>query len=458
MHGLRGVWAIGLAAVAVSCSTGDSIPTADPGGACGGVAGCDDADPCTVDTCVNGQCRHAAKSCDDGNDCTTDACRDGACVHEATPGCCRKDADCDDKDLCTTDTCTSDGCRHMRPDASCCVNQDECDDKDDCTIDECVENRCRNTWMKSSLCCKTDGDCADGLPCTDDKCVAGKCSNKSTVCCTIDDECDDDNPCRIWRCEKQTCAYDLVPGCCQVDKDCDDKNACTLDTCDGGDCEHAKTTACCTKDADCLPADPCVAATCVVAEGETKGDCIEKLKDTPDCCSATLLDVAFDAGGLGGFAVEDLYPDTPGPVWVVDSARAASPPSSLYFGDPATHKYDGGSNPVGAQAVSPEIDLTRTMAPRLTFNLWKETELTASQDVVSIGLVAGGTPTLVWSSAVQGIASTGGDFLKVTVDLAPYQAKGKVRLAIRFDTLNAFANGYEGAYLDDVKVEGTCGE
>ena len=58
-------------------------------------AGCDDGDPCTVDSCMPQGCVHAATSCDDGDGCTTDYCAGGACQHGIVG--------CDDNDGCTND-------------------------------------------------------------------------------------------------------------------------------------------------------------------------------------------------------------------------------------------------------------------------------------------------------------------------------------------------------------------
>ncbi len=54
---------------------------------CEGVV-CEDANPCTEDTCAwDGNCVFAPVSCSDGNPCTDDACdrTDGSCVHTPKP-------------------------------------------------------------------------------------------------------------------------------------------------------------------------------------------------------------------------------------------------------------------------------------------------------------------------------------------------------------------------------------
>ncbi|MGD2111478.1 MAG: YCF48-related protein, partial [Phycisphaerae bacterium] len=57
---------------------------------------CDDGDPCTINTCVQGQCRRSQRTCDDGNACTVDSCRsetEGGCVYE--PVSCPQGEACD---------------------------------------------------------------------------------------------------------------------------------------------------------------------------------------------------------------------------------------------------------------------------------------------------------------------------------------------------------------------------
>lgn len=84
---------------------------------------CDDANPCTVDTCDGAGCVHEPMVCDDSDACTLDACdpMNGLCG--ATP------LSCDDGDACTTDSCN--------PQSGCVQTPVDCDDQDPCTADSC---------------------------------------------------------------------------------------------------------------------------------------------------------------------------------------------------------------------------------------------------------------------------------------------------------------------------------
>jgi hypothetical protein len=73
---------------------------------------CDDANPCTADTCnPMAGCQHTpaanGTACNDGNACTVgDTCQAGVCAGGAA-------VNCDDGDSCTTDTCDpTAGCQH----------------------------------------------------------------------------------------------------------------------------------------------------------------------------------------------------------------------------------------------------------------------------------------------------------------------------------------------------------
>jgi hypothetical protein len=65
---------------------------------------CDDADPCTTDTCDAGACAFTPVVCDDGDGCTVDACAAGVCQFTAR--------DCDDGVDCTADACVLGACQN----------------------------------------------------------------------------------------------------------------------------------------------------------------------------------------------------------------------------------------------------------------------------------------------------------------------------------------------------------
>ncbi len=85
---------------------------------------CDDGNPCTNDSCANGQCSflpNSGQSCSDGNSCTVgDVCQAGSCQ----PG---GPKNCDDGNACTTDSCSAGSCKHSNvPDGTACATSKVC--------------------------------------------------------------------------------------------------------------------------------------------------------------------------------------------------------------------------------------------------------------------------------------------------------------------------------------------
>lgn len=253
------------------------------------VAGCDDANWCTIDdACALGRCTGRPRDCSDGNACTNDYCiQDGNDIGhcEARPF----QGACEDGDLCTLgETCGVDGvCRGGEPrtcndfnactDDACypdvgCVfqpNANACDDGDPCTVsDKCTAGACKGSPR----------NCDDGNPCTQDGCQFGSCYNvgvpNDTPCedgdiCSTGDRClnsyctglgtlscDDGNACSVDTC---------VPGvgCTFAAASCDDGNPCTTDSCDRATgCRHVPNANACNDGDACTLNDQCINGTC----------------------------------------------------------------------------------------------------------------------------------------------------------------------------------------------------
>lgn len=73
--------------------------------ACIDDAACNDANGCTVESCVAGVCERAPLDCDDADGCTNDVCVDGQCTHPPVT--------CDDGSNCTIDSCAFDQCQYL---------------------------------------------------------------------------------------------------------------------------------------------------------------------------------------------------------------------------------------------------------------------------------------------------------------------------------------------------------
>ncbi|MES1177557.1 MAG: hypothetical protein ABUL62_24755 [Myxococcales bacterium] len=175
-------------------------PGAGAGGAfnCAPPETCDDGNPCTIDGCDNGLCRHQLVDVNDGNACTTDSCNPmSGVVHTAIP--------LDDHNACTKDSCDFlQGVSHYGFDIS---------DQDACTVDSCDPNTGIVTHQSLPI--------DDMNPCTFDSC------NPTTgIVGHFPQVFDDGNACTLDQCDPVTGTLLSTP------VDCNDGDPCTSDSCD----------------------------------------------------------------------------------------------------------------------------------------------------------------------------------------------------------------------------------
>ncbi len=169
---------------------------------CGVCVGCDDGNPCTLDSLVHGKCRHTfspiGASCDDGDACTqTDQCNgSGSCVG-SNPVVCAASDQCHAAGICDSGTgvCSN----PAKPigtacnDGNACTQTDQCNGSGACVGSNPVvcaaSDQCHDTGTCDSgtgLCsnpAKTDGaTCNDGNDSTtNDVCSAGKCAGTAAA-------------------------------------------------------------------------------------------------------------------------------------------------------------------------------------------------------------------------------------------------------------------------------------
>jgi hypothetical protein len=185
-----------------TCNDGNACTSADhcSGGACiGTLVTCNDANPCTDDSCnTTTGCVFTPNTaiCDDGNACTTgDQCSGGHCV----PG---GPTNCDDANPCTDDSCLqTTGCVHANNTAPCDDNNVctgtvtsadtcsggtcvpgaavSCDDGSNCTTDVCV----------NPTGCMHSSACGTGLCVANNCCFPATCTDLHAECGTPSDGC-----------------------------------------------------------------------------------------------------------------------------------------------------------------------------------------------------------------------------------------------------------------------------
>lgn len=163
---------------------------------------CEDQNPCTEDLCDPSKGCYTVNNlnpCDDGNKCTVmDYCKDGICIGGNI-------VECDDKNICTVDQCD--------PQIGCVFTpiSGSCDDDNICTEDDqCIEGKCVGQ----------NKNCDDGNICTTDICepMLGCVYVFNDVACDDNDQCTKGDRCQYGKCLGES-IY------------CDDQNFCTEDTC-----------------------------------------------------------------------------------------------------------------------------------------------------------------------------------------------------------------------------------
>lgn len=113
-------------------------------------------------------------------DCAAEGnCCGGSAAFTATCAC-SKPADCDDAKPCTSDSCLGGICRQIPVGGSCCAQDSDCSGGDACNLAKCIDNSC-------TIVAK---DCNDGLACTTDSCNEGVCSHQqASGTCYVEGVC-----------------------------------------------------------------------------------------------------------------------------------------------------------------------------------------------------------------------------------------------------------------------------
>ncbi len=163
--------------------------------------------------------------------------------------------------------------------------------------------------------------------------------------------------------------------------------------------------------------------------------------------------------GLGGFSVNNGFGSGSG-LWNLSSGRQLdgdpghTPPNSLYFGQNAG-PFAGGdydtNSAVGGAVTSPVIVLPDTGSAELSFNHFIETD--GVTDLAEVAVVRGGLVTTLLSTGDGTLTpDSNGSWQSVTADLSAFSGQS-VQLRFVFDSVDDQANGFEGWFVDDVRVE-----
>ncbi|QDG50151.1 hypothetical protein FIV42_05200 [Persicimonas caeni] len=204
---------------------------------------CDDGNPCTVDTLVNGQCTYSDEP--DGSSCSTsvclsgESCQSGQCVGGAA-------VTCDDGNPCTTNACD--------PVAGCQYTNDDTlvpDDGVACTADTCsagvASHSPDDTVCDDTLWCNGAETCAPGDADADaDGCVVSNVPQAPQT---------STGPCSHYECDEQSQSFTLITE--PVGTFCNDGIACTSgDVCDANGLCAGTITGDCSGLASCTSTTP----------------------------------------------------------------------------------------------------------------------------------------------------------------------------------------------------------
>ena len=250
-------------------------------------ASCDDGDPCTVDSCVDGACAHEITSCDDGDPCTKDSCNaQGECLHPPK---------CQSSHPCDTVTCAPDGqCITKVQNGANCPS--DCPEENCSGGDACMLAYCSTTEFGTAY-CFTRSMCKN-TACSDRSCETGTFGSKT--CEAEPKSCNDGNPCTADSCNSNSgCVHAVLAGSCSDSDACTSGDQCqtvggSAETCGGlgWDPQHGNNADVCASD---QPGGACV-------EGKTQGEA-ESLCAEAGARLCTLNDLvsleAKDVGACG---------------------------------------------------------------------------------------------------------------------------------------------------------------
>jgi hypothetical protein len=163
-------------------------------------------------------------------------------------------------------------------------------------------------------------------------------------------------------------------------------------------------------------------------------------------------DQTFESGN-GGWTTTGL--------WHLSTACGAaqaghSQPTALYFGVDSQCNYSTGGKVAGA-LTSPVIDLTRSTGTlTLNFKYRLKTEALLHYDKAVFEIWDGSA----WMQKDSDTSNGGsliidGTWREATYDLSLYAGQ-KIALRFSFDSIDGNSNAFEGWFIDDVKVTGTC--
>ncbi len=203
-----------------SCNLTAETVCTEFGCACTTHSACDDGNPCTTDTCVEGICEHESKTC--GTACPDGVCVESECVERKSEGESCVCEECEDGMTCEGGVCTIiAGCGNGQCDPGECSRcprdcmPEDCRGDGVCSsqMDEDCENAPEDCQCAAGK-CEPDNERADEKGCVSSWCGDGICSSETRECALCAEDCS------IEDCEGNGKCDALVGENCENSPDC----------------------------------------------------------------------------------------------------------------------------------------------------------------------------------------------------------------------------------------------
>jgi hypothetical protein len=418
---------------------------------CDAAAGACAGDPCAGVTCTKPPSAQCYK--------TPGSCSGGKCSYAFDDG-----KACSDSDPCTTgDKCVSGVCSGA-PVFCNTPPKNSCKDASTLTVNiapgSCVGGSCQytSTPVACAFGCDAAAGACKGDPCATMVCdkppnllcysVPGICSNGScTYLPKVGASCDDGVACTRWD------ACNASGACAGTPYSCNDNLACTQDSCVANSCSFQPVAGWCL-----ISVGGGGTPTCFQNGAYNNLNacqyCNTGKSQTAWTSSAGTAQVTWSfESGLQGFVITPS-PATSAVKWQLDTKRADSAPTSLYFGNVAVHNFDDLDKTVAGEATSPAVALPASGKLCLEWRMFKDTESLASYDQLTVTALPAGTA--IWRSQDQPKnATTAGAFASFIADVSTLAGQS-VQFRFAFNSVDEIANSGEGVYLDTIRVLSGC--
>jgi hypothetical protein len=181
-----------------------------------------------------------------------------------------------------------------------------------------------------------------------------------------------------------------------------------------------------------------------VKDNRGNASAISNVVTVTTAAGTVLVDDSFEDGG-NGWSASGL--------WHRTTHRASSAATSWYYGQEGLWTYDTGDEANSGALTSNEIDLSAYGDATLSFNYYRNVEAyQGAYDVCAVEASRDGGAT--WERLMTRDSSSPAEIGWTSSGAVPLTSfvGGRLLLRFSFDTVDANSNGYEGWYVDDVRI------